>query len=127
MGATVGLQEDEMSTLRLPLSILCVVLAAILSVTPASAAGKEKGSVQGKIIVAGKPLAAGKVWFHPPKGKPVGATVKNGAYSAVKVPLGGLKVTVEGKAVPKRYSSPDTTPLRTLVKEGANTIDLALD
>ena len=106
------------------------VVAAVLvlgpSLAPGLAADKGKASVQGKITVFGKPLANGKVWFHPAKGKPVGAVVKNGAYSAAGVPVGDLRVTVEGKGVPRRYSSAEKSPLKVSAQEGNNTYDLFL-
>jgi hypothetical protein len=66
------------------------------------------------------------VSFHPARGKPVVAPLKGGSYSAKGVPVGELVVTVEGRGLPAKYASPDTTPLRVRVREGKNTLSFKL-
>lgn len=77
-------------------------------------------TVAGKLTVDGTLLAKGKILFHPDKGKPVEAEVKDGAFSTDKVPVGEMKVTFEFEGVPKKYQSAQTTPLRATITEGKN-------
>jgi hypothetical protein len=88
------------------------------------AADEDAGTVQGTVTLKGEPLAEGKVSFHPDKGKPVKADVKDGKFTAKDVPAGRHKLAVEGKGVPAQYSSPDRTPLLVEVKPGDNTLDV---
>jgi hypothetical protein len=116
-------KEDEMFALR------CVVVALVAGLAfgvPADAADKGVGSVEGKVTLFGKPVAAGKISFHPAKGKPVVARVKDGDYSVNAVPAGEVVVTIEGKGVPPKYASPKTSPLRLEVRKGKNVHDVAL-
>ena len=116
-----------MAMTRSVLGALFLALVVGLVWAPALTAAPATGSVQGKVTLFGKPLAAGKLWFHPAKGKPVVATVKNGAYSAAKVPVGELRITLEGKGVPKKYAAVKTTPLTLTVQKGENNCDLVVN
>jgi hypothetical protein len=112
-----------------------LVLAALIALPPGPAGGqptrpaaddKKVAVVHGKVSVNGKPVAKGKVVFHPEKGKPVSATIKDGDYSAKDVPPGKLRVTVEAQDVPKQYGDPRTTPVSVMVKEGRMNLDINL-
>ncbi len=94
---------------------------------PAAPAADETGAVEGVITFKGQPLAEGKVSFHPEKGKPVAAEIKaDGSFEAKGVPAGTLRVTVEAKFLPRKYSSPDTSGIRVEVKKGKQKINLEL-
>ena len=85
------------------------------------------GAVQGKVTYNGAPLPGGTVAFHPEKGKPVEAkTNEDGTYSADKVPVGRMRVSIKAKGLPKKYSSEKTTPLLVEVQKGRNNIDVDL-
>lgn len=113
-----------MLALRRTAFTLAVALAFPVSAT---AAEKDTASVVGKVTFEGKPVAEGKVAFHPAKGRPVRVTTRaDGSYSARGVPVGDVTVTVEGKGIPRKYASKDATPLRVAVKGGENTINLDL-
>ena len=101
---------------------LCLVALAVA----ARAAAAETGSVEGKVTVNGKPLAKGKVIFHPKESKPIEAEVKDGDYNAKDVPAGELPVTIEGDGVPKLFQLAKTTPLKLEVKKGKQTHDFDL-
>jgi hypothetical protein len=100
---------------------MCGLLSAS---APCARAADAKAT--GKITVGGKPLAAGKVTFHLDNGQFVGAKVKDGEYTVDRVPTGKLKVTVEGKGVPRAFASEDTSTLTVEVTEGAVTFDFIL-
>jgi hypothetical protein len=106
---------------------LFVGAAIILSTVVAAGAVDETASIEGKILFKGKPVTEGKVAFHPEKGKPIEVTIReDGAYSADKVPVGEMKITVDAKGVPAKYADPKKTPLRCDVEKGRNTFNLEL-
>ena len=84
--------------------------------------------VTGKVwlVVAGKPLASGRIFFHLNNGQFVGSKVKDGDYSIDRVPVGTHKVTVEGQGVPEKYAAEDTSGLTVEVTEGTFTFDVIL-
>ena len=77
-------------------------------------------SVKGEVRLDGKPLAAGKILLHAEGAKPLEIPIKDGKYSADKVPTGKKTVTMEGRGVPAKYSSRDTSSLTVDVTAGAN-------
>lgn len=79
-------------------------------------------TVSGKITFDGQPLAKGKMVFHPDQGETVEIEVKDGAFSAAKMPLGKMKVTFEFDGVPNKYESAATTPLRVMIQKGKNQV-----
>jgi len=114
-----------MSTFRLYGLLALLWPAAFL--LGAAAEEKETGTVEGKITLNGRPLAQGKIGFHPKDGKAVVAVVKNGTYTARGVPTGTLPVTIEAKSVGRLYSSPKTTPIQVEIKKGENVgVDIQL-
>jgi hypothetical protein len=88
----------------------------------------ETGTVEGKVTFDGKPLAKGKVVFHPQKGKPIEADIdEDGNYMAKDVPVGKTPVTiVKENFLPPKYSDPKKTELQIEVKKGKNTVDFNL-
>jgi hypothetical protein len=84
------------------------------------------GSVEGKITLNGKPIEKGKVAFHPEKGKPVEADIKDGDYAAKGVPVGTVRITVKAEGVPPKFGGANTTTLTAEVKKGKNNLDLDL-
>jgi hypothetical protein len=88
----------------------------------------ETGTVEGKVTLDGKPLAKGKVVFHPAKGKAIEAETKeDGSYTAKDVPVGKTPVTIAlDGLLPPRYSDPKKTELTFEVKKGKNTADFDL-
>jgi hypothetical protein len=93
---------------------------------PEKGAVEAKGTVQGVVVFLGKPVTKGKVVFHPEKGSPVEAVIKDGQYTAKDVPAGTLTVTVAAEGLPEIYASKEQTPLMFQVRKGVNQIDLAL-
>jgi hypothetical protein len=69
------------------------------------------GEVSGNVTLNGKLLAEGKITFHMANGKFVGSIIKDGKYLIDRVPVGSLKVTVEGEGVPAAFASAKTTSL----------------
>jgi hypothetical protein len=111
------------------ISVFAVPVAALMGFALAGAvraADTETGSVEGKVTLNGKPLAKGKVVFHPKEGKPVEAEIKDGQYKAKDVPAGATTVVVEGEGVPKPFQDAKTTPLQLEVKKGKQTHDFEL-
>src|SRR5688572_4046354 len=102
---------------RLLVPVAVAVTGLVLAGPPAPAQdGKEekKGGaiVSGKVTVDGQPVAKAKIGFHPEKGDGVAATtIEDGVYLARNVPVGKLKVTIDGDRVPKDFADPKTTPL----------------
>jgi hypothetical protein len=117
-----------MSSVRVGLAarLAGLALVCVTAAPSVPAADMGTGSAEGKVTFKGKPVAEGKLAFHPDGGKPVVADIKGGAYSAKGVPLGQFWVTVESAGVPRRYADPKTTPLRAEVKKGKNTLDFDL-
>jgi hypothetical protein len=103
--------------------VLAACLALLISTSVASAGD---GKVAGKITIEGKPLGAGRIFFHLPNGQFVGAKITDGSYTVSRVPVGTRKVTVEGKGVPAKYASETTSGLTLDVKEGTATHDIEL-
>jgi hypothetical protein len=103
-----------------------VVAVCSLLVLSTSSVIAADGKVTGKVVVAGKPLASGRIIFHLDNGQFVGSKVKNGDYTIARVPVGTRNVTVEGAGVPAKYAAEDTSALMVEVKEGSATFDFSL-
>jgi hypothetical protein len=86
----------------------------------------DKGTVKGVVTFLGKPVAKGKVTFHPEKGNPVESDLKDGQYAAQDVPVGSLRVTITAEGLPEKYAGKDQTPLLFQVRKGVNQVDIAL-
>jgi hypothetical protein len=91
-------------------------------------AGEAKGTVKGTVTFLGKPVPKGKVTFHPEKGDPVEADIKDGKYTAKGLPVGPFRVTIKAESVPVRYADKNTTPLRVEIRhEEISTMDFDLN
>jgi hypothetical protein len=124
--AAVALEEGVMFSPRF-LSLTSLVICLALLTCPARAADAKTATVEGKVTLDGKPLAAGKVSFHPKAGKAVVADLnKDGTYTAKKVPIGEVRISIKAKGVPKKYADPKTSGLTVEVKEGKQVFDIAL-
>lgn len=103
--------------------LLVAFCVSLLSAGPVRAAD---GKLSGSVTIDGKPLAAGRVFFHLDDGQFVGAKVIDGAYSIDRVPTGTRKITVEGKGVAPKFTSENTSGLTMKVEKGKSTFDIAL-
>jgi hypothetical protein len=113
-------------TTMLPRSLVLVLTAcvALLFSTPQA---RADGKVTGVVTFKGKPLAEGKIVFHLKDGEFVGAKVKaDGTYRLSRVPEGTWKITAEGKRIPAKYASDDTSGLTFEVKKGSQSFDIDL-
>jgi hypothetical protein len=107
------------------LLVLPVAFASLLVMSSGPALAAD-GKVSGIIKIQGKPLTAGKIFFHLDNGQFVGSKVKDGKFTVDRVPTGAKKVSVEGDGVPKKFSSEETSPLRVEIKEGDGVYDFVL-
>jgi hypothetical protein len=89
-------------------------------------AGEATAPVEGKVTFNGKPVEKGKVIFHPEKGNPVEADIKDGQYTAKGVPVGTLTVTVTAEGLPEKYARKNQTPIRFECSKGVNEADFIL-
>ena len=103
------------------LALCCLLTSAAPSVANAN------GGVNGSITLDGKPLAAGKIAFHRENGQFVGSKVKDGKFAIDRVPAGTFRVTLEGKGIPRAYTSEDTSALVVqVVEDNPNRFDFDL-
>ncbi len=88
----------------------------------------KTASVSGKVLVDGKPAAAGKVIFHPEEGKSTSTDLKeDGTFELKALKPGKYTLTVEaGPAVPLKYSDPTKSGLQVVVLSGKNSHDIEL-
>jgi len=106
---------------------LIALAGLVLSVLAPPALGGDTATVTGKISYNGKPLKSGKVTFHPAAGKAIVAKLNaDGTYEAKNVPVGELKVTVQSKALPKKYANVNTSGLVYQPQKGENAFDIEL-
>ncbi len=103
-----------------PVLTLCAFFAATQSSFAATAI------IGGMVVLDGQPLAAGKITFHQDNGQFVGSVIKDGKFAIDAAPIGVLKVTVEGKGVSPKYTTPETTALTVQTRAGKNQFDFDL-
>jgi RNA polymerase sigma-70 factor (ECF subfamily) len=88
-------------------------------------------SVSGHVIYKGKPVSGGTITFHPDQGKPISAAIQeDGSFAASNVPLGALRVSIDGGkklAIPKNYSDPRRTSLVATILEEKQNFEFDLD
>ena len=104
--------------IRSSLNGVFIFCGLLIAAVPAAATPDVQAT--GVITVGGKPLLTGKVTFHQRNGQFEGAKVKNSQYSIDHMQAGTSSVTIEGKGVPLKYTSEDTSPLVVEFVEGAN-------
>ena len=81
---------------------------ALAAACGAAGCGGDSGTVSGKVVYNGTPVKGGVVSFIDGQGHAVNADVQqDGTYSASKVPLGDVKVTV---TTPKAATPNANTP-----------------
>lgn len=108
------------------LSLIFVAVTCITSATNAAVDAAELGAIAGAVTLEGKPLASGKIAFHGADGQFVGCKIKDGKFKISYVGAGNMLVTIEGKGVPAKYGSEDSTFLMVEVREGDNTFEFSL-
>jgi hypothetical protein len=106
-----------MMTIRSSLCGVVGVCSLLIAAVPLAAAADAQAT--GVVKVGGKPLVTGKVTFYQRNGQFVGAKVENGRYSIDHLPAGTSGVTIEGKGVPRQYTSQNTSPVVVQSVEGA--------
>jgi hypothetical protein len=89
-------------------------------------AAEKSGEIQGTVTIQGKPLAEGKITFHFENGQFAGSPIKDGKYKVDLISTGKYRIAVEGKGVPAKYLSADTSGLAVEVKNGKNAYDIIL-
>jgi hypothetical protein len=102
------------------------LVAALAFPLTATSAEKDTATVEGRVTFEGKPVIQGKMSFHPAKGKPVVANIKDGSYAVKAMPTGNFAVTFEAKGLPRLYAAKGTTPIRLTIKGGEQTVDFVL-
>jgi hypothetical protein len=121
-------------------AILSGACALLLAAAGLADDAPKTATIKGTVTFDGKPLAEGKIAFHPAKGKAVTVPVKDGKYEAKDVPAGKLTVTVESVQVvqkdkekvkvnllPTKYADPKTSSLAVEVEAGKESfLDLDL-
>lgn len=105
--------------------IVCGVV--LLSTASSDEPKVVDAEVKGVVVLNGKPLAAGRVFFHLKDGQFVGSRVKqDGKFAIDRVPTGEYSVTIEGEHVPKKYSEERVAVLKVEVRSGMNEFQLDL-
>ena len=109
-------------------SALLTIVIFVSSLSPSDCAVVDDGetTIKGMITLDGKLLSEGKIFFHVGNDQFVGAMVKDGKYRVDLVPVGTHIITVEGKDVPKKYSSEKLSGLKVEVRKGLNNIGIIL-
>ena len=98
-------------------------LLVIATSTPVATAQSKVG---GRVMVGGQPFAAAKITLHRADGQFYGSMIKDGRYVMDFVPAGRMKITVEGKGVPGRFASAETSPLVFELRDSTNQFDIEL-
>lgn len=113
-----------MFSTRLLLFVMIASCGILAEAAPPENVGDAK--VMGLITFRGKPVV-GKISLFRNNGQFVGSKIADdGTYVIDQVPLGELKVTIEGKDVPAKYTSDEITPLVVNVKVGKNQLNFEL-
>ena len=109
-------------------TLISFLAFAILFVAGHAARADDKvGSVEGKVTLKGQPLADGKIIFHLDNGQFVGCKIRNGDYKIDQVPCGTRKVSVEGRGIPAKYASDDSSALSVEITGGRQSFDVVLN
>lgn len=108
-----------------PRSALIALVTLLVALVPTTASAD--GKVTGKVVLSGKPLAEGKITLYAANGQFVGSKIKEGKFTIDRVPAGKFVITIEGKDVPPKYASEDTSALIFSVQDGDNQFDIALE
>ncbi len=89
------------------------VFAAAVGLVVGCSGEGASGEVSGTVTYDGKLVEDGAISFFPADGKgaTAGSTIKEGKYSASKVPVGNVKVSISGSKVvgkKKVYDTPNS-------------------
>jgi hypothetical protein len=128
-----------------------LLLAPLLALVVGCHGKAPSGEVSGRLTVAGVPVQFGTISFLNEQGQVATGNIENGAYRAIEVPTGSVKITVQsvklgmpsgnpkfgplpssppqqGKfvPVPNRYTMPKTSPLQLDVVAGPQNKDFDL-
>ena len=96
---------------RSPHRLFPSVLCGLLVLGAVGCGGGKKGTVSGTVTYDGKKLQMGNVTFVPAKGNPVTAEIsEDGTYTAVGVPTGDVKITVETRGAKMALAGMQTGP-----------------
>ena len=114
-----------MFPVRSQLMTFIVLCGLFVVAQPSLAMAESKAS--GRITINGKPVADGRVTFHLPNGQFAGSKIVEGKFAVDQMPVGTLKVTVEGTGVPAKYTSEETSALTVQTKVGTAIFDFNLN
>lgn len=103
---------------------LALMAMVVFLANDSAAQANQVGKASGRILVSGKPLAAGKITLYRGDGQFAGCKIKEGHFKIDVIPSGEFTVVIEGATVPPKYGHEDKSPLRIQIKEGANQFDL---
>src|SRR4051812_28331476 len=84
---------------------------AVVALTLGCGGEPDTGDVSGTVTYDGKAVDDGAITFYPAAGPTAGGTIKDGKYTATKVPVGTSKVVVSGSKVTgkkKMYDTPNS-------------------
>jgi hypothetical protein len=96
--------------LRLRCACAAAVFTAAVGLIVGCAGDSDFSDVTGSVVYDGKPVEDGAITFLPTDGKSptAGGTIKDGKYTATKVPVGNAKVTISGSKVVGKKKVYDT-------------------
>jgi hypothetical protein len=117
------------SKLWSPAAIWVVAVWLVTFVPRTMHAVDGTGSVSGRVILDGVPLAEGKLLLHKPGEKEkatIQTPIKGGKFMVEMVATGKYAVTIQGAGVPARYTSPDVSGLMVEVNTGNTVFEFSL-
>ena len=116
-----------MSATRFCISASLFTLLTLFGHAPHAFAGDDLAKIDGRVILNGKPLSGGRIFFYQQDGQFAGAkTDREGKFKVDRIPVGPHKVTVEFAGLPDKYASEEHTQLRVDVTREANTFSFEL-
>jgi hypothetical protein len=78
---------------------LVVLLAVFVAFQATGCGGPGKADVSGTVTLDGTPVHAGTIVFFPAQGSAISAEIKGGNYTALQVPRGEVKATVDNNDI----------------------------
>jgi hypothetical protein len=92
------------------LRLVCYGLFGIVVFAIGCAKGPATGTVLGEVNLDGHPVKDGRITFVPldGKGPTAGAPVKDGKFVATDVPVGKMKIELNGNKVTGKFKAYDT-------------------
>lgn len=87
----------------------------------------ETAKVHVQVIVDGKPIDQGRIFFYRDKNNFVGTHLNNGGKGIVdRILVGDYAITVEGDGIPPKYSQVEASALRVKIAAGENEFNFDL-